>query len=116
MGKLSRRKVNALRRERSKLLEELGSLSLMLRGSYLERFSTCSHPNCRCHEGQRHGPRAYVVVTEQKRQRQHYVPKDQQKAVQRGVDQYHRLLEVLCRVTAINLELMKSRLLDEEGD
>ena len=56
------------------------------------------------------------MVTEQKRQRQHYVPKDQQKAVQRGVDQYHRLLEVLCRVTAINLELMKSRLLDEEGD
>lgn len=107
MSKLGRRKIASLRRERRKLLDELPSLVGMLRASFFERFSTCSRPSCACHQGQRHGPRAYVAVTAQQVQRQHYVPKSQRQAAREGVRQYHRLLAIVDRVTAINLELMR---------
>jgi hypothetical protein len=56
-----------------------------------------------------------VVVTEQKVQKQHYVPKEQVKAVQEGIRQYRRLLEIVLEVTRINLELMRRSALKETG-
>jgi hypothetical protein len=104
-----------LKRHRHKLLEELPQLVRLLRGSFFERFSTCSRPACRCHQGQRHGPRAYVAVTAEKAQRQHYVPKSQVEAVRDGVRQFHRVLAIVDRVTAINLELMRGGALDDSA-
>ncbi len=107
MARLSRSRTRALRRERKRLLLELAELSLLVRGSYLERFSTCSRPGCTCHQGRRHGPRAYLAVTRNKVQRQVYVPQGQVEAVRAGVKQYHRLLELAQRISTINLELMR---------
>ena len=107
------KKINTLRKERRRLLEELPTLVRLLRASYFERFSTCSRPSCPCHRGQRHGPRAYVAVTTARTQRQHYVPQHQQLAVGEGIRQYHRLVTIVDRVTAINLELMRGGVLDE---
>ena len=112
MSKLSNKKIAALRRERKRLLRELSDIQLLVRGTYLERFSTCSRPNCACHKGKRHGPRSYVVVTREKKQRQVYIPKDQVEAVRKGVAQYHKLLEIVDRVTSINLELMRGGVLE----
>ncbi len=102
-----------LRRQRAQLLKELGTLSLLIRGSFFERFSTCSIPSCACHRGRRHGPRAYVAVTLRKAQKQHYVPQSQVAALRKGIRQYHRLLTLLDRITAINLGLMRGGLLHE---
>ena len=106
-------KIAALLRERRKLARELAALPLLVRGSLFERFSTCSRPKCACHRGLRHGPRTYVAVTQEKKQRQHYVPKQQVDAVEEGVQQYHRLLAILDRITAINLQLMRMGVLHE---
>lgn len=100
-------------RERQKLLHELSTLSLAIRGSWLTRYSTCSRPGCSCHDGKRHGPRFYVAVNTGKVQRQRYVPNSQASLVRRGIQQYKRMLEIINRVTAINLELMKGGCLDE---
>jgi len=105
--KLKKTRMKALRRERRKLLDELASLSRLIRGSFVERFSTCSRPRCACHAGRRHGPRFYVAVTQRRAQRQHYVPQQQVDAVREGIAQYHRLLDILDRLTAINLQLMR---------
>ena len=113
MPALRTTRVRDLRSRREKLLQELGSLRVVIRGTCLERFSTCSRSNCVCHKGQKHGPRDYVVVTDAKRQRQHYVPRTQVQVVRRGVGQYHRLLEVLTGITRINLELMRGGELDD---
>lgn len=107
------RRIQSLLRERRELLQELSALSLLVRGSLFERFSTCSRPNCACHRGRRHGPRTYVAVTQGKRQRQHYVPQGQVAAVQEGVRQFRRLLAIADRVTAINRELMRTGVLHE---
>lgn len=100
-------------RERARLLAELASLSRVLRASLFERFSVCARPDCRCHQGHRHGPRTYLAVTFEKRQRQHYVPQSQRVAAREGVRQFHRLLAIVDRVTVINLVLLRGGALDE---
>ncbi len=108
-------KIKVLQRQRQKLLQQLSSFPLLIRGSVFERFSTCSRPHCACHKGKRHGPRAYVAVTRGKAQRQHYIPKSQCKAVRRGIKQYHRVRQILDLVTEINLQLMRQDALDEDA-
>ena len=104
---MSNKTLKKLLDERARLLAELGSLSHMLHGSWVERFSVCSRPGCRCHSGDRHGPRHYLVVREGGRQRQKYVPNSQVDAAQAGVSEYRRAREILDRITHINLTLMK---------
>jgi hypothetical protein len=48
-----------------------------------------------------------VVVTREKRQRQIYIPKKRVEALRRGIAQYRRLLEIVDRITSIDLELMR---------
>lgn len=104
---MSNTTVQKLLNERTRLLAELGTLSQMLHGSWVERFSVCSRANCRCHQGDRHGPRHYLVVREQGRQRQKYLPNSQVRAAKAGLDQYHKLCKIVDRITIINLALMK---------
>lgn len=92
---------------RARLLAELATLSRMLHGSWVERFSVCSRPACRCHSGHRHGPRRYLVVREGGRQRQKYVPNAHVAAAQAGLAEYRRVREIVDRITQINLALMK---------
>ena len=104
---MSTTNVKKLLDERTQLLGELGTLSQMLHGSWVERFSVCSRPNCRCHSGQRHGPRYYLVVYQGGRQRQKYIPNSQVDAAQAGMAEHSRAREIIDRITQINLALMK---------
>lgn len=113
VAKLGSARVDALVRTRAELLHQLSSLSGLLAGSSFERFSICSRPACRCHEGERHGPRLYVTTTHGKKQVQHYVPQEQRRAVLDGIRQYGRLLRIVEKVTALNLTLMRGGMLDE---
>jgi hypothetical protein len=111
--KARRDTLKRLRDERRRLLRQLSSLSLVIRGSFFKRFSTCSRPDCACHEGKRHGPRFYVVITQDKAQRQHYVSNQQVPMVRRGIQQYWRLLEIIDRITTINIDLIRGGYGDE---
>ncbi len=99
--------------ERSALLAELAELRHMLHGSWVERYLTCVRPECRCHTGERHGPRYYVVVNEGGRQKQKYVPQSQVEAAREGITQHKRLLLIVERITQINIMLMRKEALDE---
>jgi hypothetical protein len=99
--------VQKLLSERSRLVAELGTLSHILRGSWVERYSVCSRANCKCHGGERHGPRRYLVVNEGGRQRQKYVPNSCVDDALKGLAQYRRLQDIVDRLTQVNLALMK---------
>lgn len=99
--------IKNLLKERSELLAEMGTLSQLLHGSWVERYSVCSRPDCRCHSGDRHGPRHYLVVNEKGRQRQKYVSNAQVEVAQAGLVQFRRLQEIVDRITHLNLTLMK---------
>ncbi len=101
----------ALIRKRQVLLERLAALPLLVHGSYLERFSSCSRPNCRCHKGKRHGPRSYLVVYEGKKQRQVYVPQAQRDLIREGISQHEELRAIVKEITRINVQLMRARTL-----
>lgn len=96
-----------LLKERTELLAEMSTLSQLLHGTWVERFSVCSRPGCRCHSGDRHGPRHYLVVNEKGRQRQKYVSNSHVEDAQAGLAQYCRLQEIIDRITHLNLALMK---------
>jgi len=98
---------------RRRLLQKLTGLSLVTHGTFLERFSTCTRKNCACHQGKKHGPRVYVVVYRDGRQRQVYVPQDQVAAVRIGLKQHEQAQGLLQQVTDINLKLMREGLLEE---
>ena len=102
-----------LLRKRQGLLAQITELSLLLNASYLERFSTCVRPQCECHKGKKHGPRAYLSVYREQQQRQVYVPQPQRDTVQLGLRQYQRLQEIVKAITDINLQLMRAGRLSE---
>jgi hypothetical protein len=106
------KEIAALRKERDELLGELAGSGCVLRGTFLERYSTCTRKECRCHHGERHGPRAYVVVTRERRQRQHYVPRSQLARARAAVGHYHAIVKILDRLTEINLQLMRAEALE----
>jgi hypothetical protein len=96
-----------LQKERAGLLAELATLSRLLHGSWVERYSVCSRPDCKCRRGERHGPRHYLVVNEAGRQRQKYVANSHVKAALEGLAQHRRLRQIVDRITQLNLNLMK---------
>jgi hypothetical protein len=99
---------DSLRQRRERLLAQLGKLSLLLHGSYLERFSACARPTCACHDGRKHGPRSYLVIYRRKRQRQVYIPEAQRRAVRRGLRQYQELGKIVQQLTDLNLRLLRT--------
>jgi hypothetical protein len=103
--------VQKLLKKRHGLLQRITSLTLLLHGSYLERYSTCVRPTCACHDGEKHGPRSYIVLSRQNRQSQVYVPKDQRDLIRKGIKQYETLLAIVKDITDINLQLMREDLL-----
>lgn len=66
--------MNELKVKRKELLEELSTLTQVLHGSWVERYSVCSRSNCKCKRGQKHGPRRYLVINEKGKQKQKYIP------------------------------------------
>lgn len=106
---MSSESVSQLLSQRERLLEELSSLTHMLHGSWVERYAVCSRRSCSCHTGKRHGPRYYVVINEDSRQRQKYIPQSQVSAAREGIAQYQRAQEIITEITRINLELIKER-------
>ena len=99
---------STLLQQRTLLLEKMMALAGLMRGSVFSRFSTCSRPSCLCHKGKRHGPRSYFVTAEHKRQRQYYIPNAQVASVKSGVKQFNDLLQLVDKITTINIKLMQN--------
>ena len=108
-------KISALMEKRERLLRKLAALKLLLHGSYLERFSTCTRKHCACHQGDTHGPRSYVVIYRSAQQRQVYVPQEQVRAVRQGLRQDEQATDLLRKITDLNLALMRAGTLDTSG-
>lgn len=103
---MSNNTAKKIQKERAGLLAELATLSRLLHGSWVTRYSVCSRPDCECREGKRHGPRHYLVINEAGCQRQKYVANSQVDVAVEGIAQYHRLQKIVDRITQLNLALM----------
>lgn len=98
------KKEPSLAAQRDTLLAEIASLSNLLNGSLVERYSTCSRKNCACHTGKRHGPRLYLATTDDSGQHQSYIPVACAERAAEGVAQGKRLRALVRELTALNLK------------
>lgn len=102
----------ALRREAA----QAPPLLDVIRGTLLQYRLTCGKPQCRCHQSkrQRHGPYWYIAVSYAGgRQRRYLIPVAHVARARRGIAAYRKLWKALCRISEINLALLK--LEREEG-
>jgi len=107
--------LHRLLQKRSHLFAEISKLTSLLHGSWIQRYSTCTRPECKCHKGQRHGPTHCLVINEDGRQRQKYVPQSQIATAQTGLAQYKRLQDLVHQITLINLAIMKEEAKSESS-
>jgi hypothetical protein len=87
-------------------------LADVIRGTLQRCYLTCGNSGCRCHRAtrNRHGPYWYVAVSYAKgRQRRYLLPVSQVPRAKRGIAAYRRLWERLCRVSELNLALLKRK-------
>jgi hypothetical protein len=107
--KLRRTSTLALRQRKASLLRQLAVPSDLLRGSYVERFTTCGKPNCCCAQGQRHGPFYYLVSNLATGHVLKFLLKDalQQSRVQQAIQHYQRHWDGLEELSQINAELLR---------
>jgi hypothetical protein len=105
---LSRLSILALRSRRQGLVKLLPPLAEILRGSLMERYLTCGHPECKCARGERHGPVWYLTVTlGPGRTTGATLAVDQVEKVRLWIDNYHRAKENLEKISDINRELLR---------
>lgn len=104
---MSNKNIQQLIAERAQLFVAISKLTQLLHGSWVERFSTCSRPDCKCHSGQRHGPHYCLVVNEAGHQRQKYIPLSKIADALTGLEQYKKMQEIVTRITQINLAILK---------
>jgi len=103
---MSSEELQNLLSERDNLLIELSSLSCIVHASIFEKYDVCSRPGCKCHKGEKHGPHACFKVSVGGRQFQKYIPKGKREQAEEAVSQYRRALQIIDRLTAINLKLI----------
>ncbi|MBI4801693.1 MAG: hypothetical protein HY796_04120 [Elusimicrobia bacterium] len=84
---------------------------IIIRGTLLRYRLTCGKSTCRCHRSKqyRHGPYRYVgVALKGKKRKMVMIPPSQLPLVRRGIAAYNRLWKSLCRISDLNLTLIKA--------
>ncbi len=104
---MSGKRIETLLKQRSALLKELGQNAWLLRGTWVERYSTCMRQGCKCHQGEQHGPRHYIAIIRDGKQRQVYVRRQHEELVRAGLSRSQTIDDILLQITEINLDLLK---------
>ena len=101
----------ALLHRRQALVKKLARLEpLILRGSLIERYKRCGHPGCKCQQGQGHGPKYYLSVSQAgSRPEMDYVPEEYSQQVSDYLQNFQKVRQVLEQICNINRELLGRR-------
>jgi hypothetical protein len=97
----------AERHARSQLAQMLSQRGV-IRGTLLVRKRKCGKVNCRCARGEGHES-LFLVISENGRTRQFFVPKDWEPRVRQWVADYHRVRNLLEDVSRIFWDKLRHR-------
>ncbi len=100
-----------LLQRRQALVQQLTRLvPLVLRGSLIKRFKRCGHPGCKCQQGQGHGPKYYLSVSQAgSRPEMDYVPEEYSQQVSAYLHTFQKVRQVLEQICNLNRELLRRR-------
>lgn len=96
---------------RRRIAAKAPPLEDVIRGTLLRYHLTCGNEGCRCRRlpRQRHGPYWYVAVSYAKgRQKRYLLPATEVSRAKRGIAAYKKLWDSLCRISEINLALIRT--------
>jgi hypothetical protein len=101
----------ALLHRRQALVKKLARLQpLVLRGSLIERYKRCGNPGCKCQQGQGHGPKYYLSVSQAgSRPEMDYVPEQYRHQVSDCLQNFQKVRQVLEQICNINRQLLRRR-------
>jgi len=97
----------AERRARSRLTQLVSAQGLM-RGTLQVRQRACGKPNCKCARGELHES-LYLIVSEQGRSRQLFVPKDWEARVREWVENHRAAREFMEEISRIYWDKVRQR-------
>ena len=95
------------RRLRSRIIQLISQHSV-LRGTLAVRERTCGKKNCKCARGEKHVS-LYLVLSEQGKVRQLFIPREYEDAVRQAVAQYHEVRQLLESVSMTYFDKVKAR-------
>jgi hypothetical protein len=98
--------IKALERQRLKLREAISVPEEIIKGSPVEVERVCGKPNCRCTEGRKHKG-LYLSQYIKGKPHMTHIPRNMEKRVRAGVENYRRLKKYINELSAVNLELVK---------
>jgi hypothetical protein len=100
-----------LLRRRQTLVRQVAKLQpLLLRGSLIERYKRCGHPGCHCQQGQGHGPKYYLSVSQAGgRPEMDYVPQEYAQQVSAYLQNFQNVRQLLEQICNLNRELLRRR-------
>lgn len=107
-GGIPRAKMTAAERRARSQLAQLLSQRGVIRGTLLVRKRKCGKANCRCARGEGHQS-LFLVISENGRTRQFFVPKDWESRVRLWVEDYHRARDLLEEVSRIHWDKVRKR-------
>jgi hypothetical protein len=107
-GEIPRSKMTAAERQARSKLAQLLSQRGVIRGTLLRRQRKCGKANCRCARGGGHES-LFLVISENGRTRQLFVPKDWESRVRLWVEDYHRARDLLEEVSRIYWDKVRKR-------
>src|SRR5512136_554213 len=101
----------ALLRRRKALVQQVAQLEpRIFRGSLIERYKRCGHPGCKCQQGQGHGPKYYLSVSQAgSRPEMDYVPEEYSRQVSDYLRNFQEVRQILEKLCNINRELLRRR-------
>jgi hypothetical protein len=99
----------ALLARRRRLAARLGDVEGVLVGSLTEQTRRCGRADCRCAQGEPHGPYAYFTPKPAGRGRARYVPAGLVAAVRAWLARGEQVHTLLAEISAINAELLARR-------
>jgi len=95
------------RKVRSRLAQLISRQGLM-RGTLLVRRRKCGKPNCHCAEGDGHES-LFVVISENGRTRQLFVPKDWEPLVRQWVENHRQARQLMEEISRIYWDKVRQR-------
>jgi hypothetical protein len=85
-------------------------LYALLRGSLIERYKPCGKPGCKCAQGQGHGPKYYLSISQPgATPAMDYVPQEVHDTVVQYLENFRSVREILDKICNINRELLRRR-------
>jgi len=100
--------MSAAERQIRSAVNRLLSQQGVLHGTLIVRHRVCGSPSCRCAKGHLHEG-LYLVVTEDGKGRQMYVPKQWEAPVRQWIEQYARARELLDELSRFHWDKVRER-------